>query len=237
MQGLYDLKILAVDDEAALCGLIREILVQAGFRQVRTAGSCAEAQTAFAAFRPDAVLLDVMLPDGDGFALIQALRCERDTPVLFLSARDADADRLRGLGLGADDYIVKPFLPQELVLRLTAVLRRSYAAQLQSADSSLRLGDTVVDWGSGTVTRGGAAVQLTAKEYALLRKLADNRGNIVTIDALCRAAWDEENFGFENTLMVHIRRLREKLEDNPSHPRWLLTVRGLGYKLAKEETQ
>lgn len=157
--------------------------------------------------------------------------------MLFLSARDADADRLRGLGLGADDYIVKPFLPQELVLRLTAVLRRSYAAQLQSADSSLRLGDTVVDWGSGTVTRGGNAVQLTAKEFALLRKLADNRGNIVTIDALCRAAWDEENFGFENTLMVHIRRLREKLEDNPSHPRWLLTVRGLGYKLVKEETQ
>ena len=237
MQGLYDLKILAVDDEAALCGLIREILAQAGFRQVRTAGSCAEAQAAFAAFRPDAVLLDVMLPDGDGFTLIQALRCERDIPVLFLSARDADADRLRGLGLGADDYIVKPFLPQELVLRLTAVLRRSYAAQLQSADSSLRLGDTVVDWGSGTVTRGGSAVQLTAKEFALLRKLADNRGNIVTIDALCRAAWDEENFGFENTLMVHIRRLREKLEDNPSHPRWLLTVRGLGYKLVKEETQ
>src|SRR5699024_10622647 len=226
MQELYDLKILAVDDEAAICGMIREILCGAGFRLVHTAQSCAQARRVYVDFAPDAVVLDVMLPDGDGFSLMREFRRSRNVPILFLSARDADEDRLHGLGLGADDYIVKPFLPQELVLRLTAVLRRSYAAQLQSADSSLRLGDTVVDWGSGTVTRGGNAVQLTAKEFALLRKLADNRGNIVTIDALCRAAWDEENFGFENTLMVHIRRLREKLEDNPSHPRWLLTVRG-----------
>ena len=205
--------------------------------RVRTAQSCAEAQRAFADFAPDAVVLDVMLPDGDGFSLMRAFRRTKNVPILFLSARDADEDRLHGLGLGADDYIVKPFLPQELVLRLTAVLRRSYDAQLQSADNCLRLGDTVVDWGSGSVTRGGKTVQLTAKEYALLRKLADNRGNIVTIDALCRAAWDDETFGYENTLMVHIRRLREKIEANPSKPRWLLTARGLGYKLAKEEAQ
>ena len=237
MQELYDLKILAVDDESAICGMIYEILSGAGFRQVRTAQSCAEAQRAFADFAPDAVVLDVMLPDGDGFSLMREFRRTKNVPILFLSARDADEDRLHGLGLGADDYIVKPFLPQELVLRLTAVLRRSYAAQLQSADNCLRLGDTVVDWGSGSVTRSGKTVQLTAKEYALLRKLADNRGNIVTIDALCRAAWDDETFGYENTLMVHIRRLREKIEANPSKPRWLLTVRGLGYKLAKEEAQ
>lgn len=231
MLELYDLKILAVDDESAICGMIYEILFGAGFRQVRTAQSCAEARRAFADFAPDAVVLDVMLPDGDGFSLIREFRRTKNVPILFLSARDADEDRLHGLGLGADDYIVKPFLPQELVLRLTAVLRRSYAAQLQSADSSLRLGDTVVDWGSGTVTRGGSAVQLTAKEYALLRKLADNRGNIVTIDALCRAAWDEENFGFENTLMVHIRRLREKMGEPSRNPRFIKTVWGVGYKI------
>ena len=237
MQELYDLKILVVDDESAICGMIYEILSGTGFRQVRTAQSCAEAQRAFVDFAPDAVVLDVMLPDGDGFSLMREFRRTKNVPILFLSARDADEDRLHGLGLGADDYIVKPFLPQELVLRLTAVLRRSYAAQLQSADNCLRLGDTVVDWGSGSVTRGGKTVQLTAKEFALLRKLADNRGNIVTIDALCRAAWDDETFGYENTLMVHIRRLREKIEANPSKPRWLLTARGLGYKLAKEEAQ
>lgn len=237
MQELYDLKILAVDDEAAICGMIREILCGAGFRLVQTAQSCAQARRLFCVFQPDAVVLDVMLPDGDGFSLMREFRRSRNVPILFLSARDADEDRLHGLGLGADDYIVKPFLPQELVLRLTAVLRRSYAAQLGSADNVLHLGETVVDWGSGSVTRGGKTMQLTAKEYALLRKLADNRGNIVTIDALCRAAWDDETFGYENTLMVHIRRLREKIEENPSKPRWLLTVRGLGYKLAKEEAQ
>ena len=237
MQELYDLKILAVDDEAAICGMIREILCGAGFRLVQTAQSCAQARRVYVDFAPDAVVLDVMLPDGDGFSLMREFRRSRNVPILFLSARDADEDRLHGLGLGADDYIVKPFLPQELVLRLTAVLRRSYAAQLGSADNVLHLGETVVDWGSGSVTRGGKTMQLTAKEYALLRKLADNRGNIVTIDALCRAAWDDETFGYENTLMVHIRRLREKIEENPSKPRWLLTVRGLGYKLVKEEVQ
>ena len=237
MQELYDLKILAVDDEAAICGMIREILCGAGFRLVQTAQSCAQARRVYVDFAPDAVVLDVMLPDGDGFSLMREFRRSRNVPILFLSARDADEDRLHGLGLGADDYIVKPFLPQELVLRLTAVLRRSYASQLGSADNVLHLGETVVDWGSGSVTRGGKTMQLTAKEYALLRKLADNRGNIVTIDALCRAAWDDETFGYENTLMVHIRRLREKIEENPSKPRWLLTVRGLGYKLVKEEVQ
>lgn len=237
MASLNDLKILVVDDEPELCGMIGDILVEAGFKSVRTALSCQTAREKFAVFEPDAVILDVMLPDGDGFELIKEMRRVRDVPVLFLSARDADEDRLRGLGLGADDYIVKPFLPRELTLRLTAVLRRVYAAELQSETKYLYLGGTVIDWGSGTVERNGEIFSLTAKEYALLRKLADNRGNIVTIDALCRAAWDDETFGYENTLMVHIRRLRAKIEEQPSHPKWLLTVRGLGYKLAREETQ
>ena len=161
--------------------------MQAGFLAVYTAQSCTEARRVVGDIRPEAILLDVMLPDGDGFSLLQELRQERDIPILFLSARDADADRLHGLGLGADDYIAKPFLPQELVLRLTAVLRRSYAANLQNAGECLSLGETVVDWGSGLVLRDANSTPLTAKEYALLRKLADNRGNIVTIDALCRA--------------------------------------------------
>ena len=144
-------------------------------------------------------------------------------PVLYLSARDEDAARLQGLGLGADDYITKPFLPQELLLRLGAVLRRVYGGRPE--DDALTLGPATVHWGTGTVTRPEGEVSLTAKEFALLKKLADNRGNIVTIDALCAALW----------LMVHIRRLREKIEADPSHPRYLLTVRGLGYRLAREE--
>lgn len=236
MNAILNFQILVVDDEPALCHMIGDILRDAGFVSVQTAQSCAEARRQFEEWQPDAVLLDVMLPDGDGFTLIEQLRQRRDVPILFLSARDADEDRLRGLGLGADDYIAKPFLPRELVLRLTAVLRRAYADRLKSTDGLMRLGVTTVDWASGTVTRGGDQTALTAKEYALLRKLADNRGHIVTIDALCRAAWGEENFGYENTLMVHIRRLREKIEQQPSHPQYLLTARGLGYKLKREDS-
>ena len=224
-------RILIVDDEPALQRMVQEILTQAGYR-TDAALSCAQALEQFRSAAPNAVLLDVMLPDGDGFSLFGKLREIRDVPVLFLSARDEDAARLRGLGLGADDYITKPFLPQELLLRLQAVLRRVYREDPPAA----RLGETEIDWGKGTVRRGGEETTLTAKEFALLRKLWEARGNIVTIDALCSALWDGPLVGYENTLMVHIRRLREKVEADPSHPRFLLTVRGLGYRLRREAT-
>ena len=225
-------RILIVDDEAALQNMLKEILTQAGY-ETAPALTCVQALERFQASPPDAVLLDVNLPDGDGFSLFGQLRKSRDVPVLFLSARDEDADRLQGLGLGADDYITKPFLPQELLLRLRAVLRRVYRGTTDEA----RLGDTEIDWGKGTVRRNGAETALTAKEFALLRKLWDARGSIVTIDALCAALWDGPLVGYENTLMVHIRRLREKIEADPSHPQYLLTVRGLGYRLNREGTK
>ena len=225
-------RILIVDDETALQNMLKEILTQAGY-ETASALTCAQALERFQASPPDAVLLDVNLPDGDGFSLFGQLRKSRDVPVLFLSARDEDADRLQGLGLGADDYITKPFLPQELLLRLHAVLRRVY----RGTPDEVRLGDTEIDWGKGTVRRNGAETALTAKEFALLRKLWDARGSIVTIDALCAALWDGPLVGYENTLMVHIRRLREKIEADPSHPQYLLTVRGLGYRLNREGTK
>ena len=226
-------QILAVDDEPALQNMVREILEGAGYK-VEAADSCAQALERFQANSPDAVLLDVMLPDGDGFVLLGQLRRQRDVPVLFLSARDEDEARLRGLGLGADDYITKPFLPQELLLRLRAVLRRVYREDGEE-NRRARLGETEILWGKGTVRRNGVETALTAKEFTLLRKLWENQGNIVTIDALCAALWKGPMVGYENTLMVHIRRLREKIETDPSHPRYLLTVRGLGYRLAREE--
>ena len=224
-------RILIVDDEPALQSMVQEILIQAGY-ETDAALSCAQALERFRAAAPDAVLLDVMLPDGDGFSLFGKLREMQDVPVLFLSARDEDESRLRGLGLGADDYITKPFLPQELLLRLRGVLRRVYREETRS----VRLGEAEIDWGKGTVCLGGQETALTAKEFALLRKLWEARGNIVTIDALCSALWDGPLVGYENTLMVHIRRLREKVEANPSHPQFLLTVRGLGYRLRREGT-
>ena len=224
-------RILIVDDEPALQNMVGEILAQAGY-ETEAALCCAQALEHFRTAAPDAVLLDVRLPDGDGVSLLGKLRELRDVPVLFLSARDEDEARLKGLGLGADDYITKPFLPQELLLRLRAVLRRVYREQ----PSVPRLGRTEIDWGTGTVRRDGRETPLTAKEFALLNKLWEARGNIVTIDALCAALWEGPLVGYENTLMVHIRRLREKLEEDPSHPRFLLTVRGLGYRLKREET-
>ena len=221
--------ILIVDDEPALQSLVGEILAGDGY-ETETAGTCAQALERFRAAPADAVLLDVMLPDGDGFSLLGQLREVRDVPVLFLSARDEDAARLRGLGLGADDYITKPFLPQELLLRLRAVLRRVYRQEPDTA----RLGEMEIFWGKGTVRRSGEETALTAKEFALLKKLWEARGNIVTIDALCETLWDGPLVGYENTLMVHIRRLREKIEADPSHPKHLLTVRGLGYRLVRE---
>lgn len=222
-------RILVVDDEAALQEMVGEILSGAGYK-TDAARSCAEAMERFRAQPPDAVLLDVMLPDGDGFALFGRLRAVRDVPVLFLSARDEDEARLEGLGLGADDYITKPFLPQELLLRLRSVLRRVYREPAQA----VRLGGAEIDWGKGTVLRDGRETPLTAKEFCLLKKLWEARGNIVTIDALCEALWHGPLVGYENTLMVHIRHLREKIEADPSHPQYLLTVRGLGYRLKRE---
>lgn len=225
-------QILVVDDERTLCEMVQTILQQEGYT-VLTAYTCAQARTLFQTTQADAVLLDVMLPDGDGFQLFEQLRRMRDVPVLFLSARDEDEARLRGLGLGADDYITKPFLPRELLLRLAAVLRRVYANHPQ--EHRTQLGTRIVDWDAGTVTYNGQTTALTAKEFLLLRKLWENRGSIVTIDALCAALWSGPLVGYENTLMVHIRRLREKIEDDPSHPRQLVTVRGLGYRLTREE--
>jgi DNA-binding response OmpR family regulator len=154
--------------------------------------------------------------------------------VIFLTARGEDEDRLVGLGLGADDYVVKPFLPKELALRVGAVLRRAYRPAGREGAPCFTLGRTGVNPDGGFVERGGRRISLTAKELALLLKLYENRNRIVTGDALCEAVWGDGLPGYENTLMVHIRRLREKIEEDPSKPRFLLTVRGLGYKLVTE---
>lgn len=229
--NLYDYKILLVDDEPDLRNMVKGFLQKAGFYKVVTAACCREAKEIFHKETPNLILLDVMLPDGDGFTLLQELRGESGVPVIFLSARDEDENRLHGLGLGADDYITKPFLPQELILRVTAVLKRVYRVTDMQENRVIMLGGCNVDLSSGVVYRGDTEVTLTAKEYAIIQKLSENRGRIVTIDALCEAVWKEGNFGYENTLIVHIRRLREKIEEEPSHPKHLLTVRGLGYKL------
>ena len=233
MNSIYEIPLLLVDDNPQLLQLLCEQLESAGYQNITSAQNCAEARRAFANQRPGLMILDINLPDGDGFSLFRTLRQKGDIPALFLSARDADADRLFGLGLGADDYLTKPFLMQELLLRLGRILQRNYRAQLnQSWNPQLKLSDRTVSLQDALVTRAdGSHLPLTATELALLRKLAENKGHIVTYDALCEAVWGADYYGYENSLGVHIRHLREKLEPWPSRPQALVTVRGIGYKL------
>ncbi|MBU5210683.1 DNA-binding response regulator [Bacillus obstructivus] len=237
MVNLKEKKILIVDDEREIRIMIEKFLRKEGFFRIFTADDCTSALTFFKTDRPDIVILDVMLPDGDGFSLLSSIRQFSDLPVLFLSARGEDEDRLLGLGLGADDYIVKPFLPRELILRLMAILKRVYTSPVKEQLSVFQLGNRTINLESAIVqsNREQKEFPLTAKEHAILVKLYENKGKIVTSDALCQAAWGDDSYGYENTLMVHIRRIREKIELDPSKPIHLLTVRGLGYKLLLKE--
>ncbi len=224
---LYNKKILLVDDEPALLEMVSSILKENGFYNIQTASTVSEAITTSKSFSPELFVLDVMLPDGDGFSLMKVLRTFSDAPIIFLTAKDESSDKLEGLGLGADDYIVKPFLPQELTLRIFAILRRTY----KDNSRLLELMGSAIDFSKAEVIKNGEIISLTAKEFALLETLARNEGRIVTLDSLCEALWGDNPFGYENSLNAHIRRVREKIETNPSKPESLITVKGLGYKL------
>ncbi|AXO92658.1 response regulator transcription factor [Bacillus cereus group sp. MYBK71-2] len=236
MKNLKDKKILIVDDEREIRIMIEKLLRKEGFFRIYATGDCTSALSFCQTNNPDIAILDVMLPDGDGFSLLSSIRQFSTIPVLFLSARGEDEDRLLGLGLGADDYLVKPFLPRELLLRLIAILKRVYSSSIADRLSTFKLGEQIVDLESAVVHREQKQIPLTAKEHAILVKLYENQGRIITNDALCQAVWGDDSYGLENTLMVHIRRIREKIELDPSKPIHLLTFRGLGYKLLVKET-
>ncbi len=220
-------KILIVDDEPQLLEMVSSILAQDGFTNTETASTVSQAVEKAREYQPDLAVLDVMLPDGDGFGLLEKLREFTRIPVLFLTARGEDEDRIKGLGAGADDYMVKPFLPKELTLRIGIILKRYY----KEDDPLVKLAACEIDFERAQVIKGGEHIPLTAKEYEILAVLCRNAGKIVTIDSLCEAAWGDNPYGYENSLMAHIRRIREKIEKSPSKPESLITVKGLGYKL------
>ncbi len=223
-------RILLVDDEQELLDMVVSILNEDGFQNIKTVKSVAEAIAISNTFQPELAILDVMLPDGNGFDLMVQLKSISDYPILFLTARGEDEDKFRGFGLGADDYVVKPFLPKELIFRVNAILRRSY----KSENPLVKLSNSVIDFDRAEVIKNGEHIPLTAKEYNILSALYRNADRIVSIDALCEAAWGDNPFGYENSLMAHIRRVREKIEQNPSQPVSLITIKGLGYKLIVE---
>lgn len=224
-------KILLVDDEPELLNMVTSILENEGYTNIKTASTASEAIDACKNFKPELAVLDVMLPDGNGFDLLRELKRISDFPVLFLTARGEDEDKWTGFGRGADDYMVKPFLPKELTFRIMAILRRSYKNDAPLAI----LAESEIDFDRAEVRKAGDVLPLTAKEYEILSSLYRNAGKIVTIDTLCEAAWGDNPYGYENSLMAHIRRIREKIEADPSHPVSLVTIKGLGYKLILEE--
>lgn len=224
---LKNKRLLLVDDEQELLDMVISILKEEGFNYIATAKTVKEALALSDNFHPELAILDVMLPDGNGFSLMEQLKRKGEYPILFLTARGEDEDKFKGFGLGADDYVVKPFLPKELTFRIMAILRRSYKGE----NPLVKLQNSDIDFDRAEVIKNGEHFTLTAKEHDILTALYRNAGRIVTIDALCEAAWGENPFGYENSLMAHIRRIREKIELNPSRPVFLITVKGLGYKL------
>ena len=224
-------KILVVDDEAKIVRLVRSYLEQSGFTVVEAS----DGQTALIQARrekPDLVVLDLGLPGIDGLEVARTLRRERETPIIMLTARIEDTDKIVGLELGADDYMTKPFNPRELVARVRAVLRRTSGAA--PAAEILRAGALVLDVGGHQATLDGQALDLTPTEFELLAVLLQNPGRAFTrLELLDRVQGDAYE-GYERTIDAHVKNLRAKLGDDPRHPRYVQTVFGVGYKLGAE---
>jgi DNA-binding response OmpR family regulator len=226
-------KILLVEDELSISEPLARALEREGF-DVAIADTAAAAVEGFRARRPDLVLLDVMLPDGDGRDVLRQLRQVSRVPVVMLTARGEEMDRVLGLELGADDYVTKPFSAAELVARIRAVLRRA-ADEPERGDSVLEVGDVVLDLDKRLVTRGSEQVDLTVKEFDLLRLLLESAGKVVRREQLIADVWDTNWFGSTKTLDVHVSSLRRKLGDDPSDPCYIHTVRGIGFRFASPD--
>ncbi len=231
-----DAHILVVDDEKTIADLVGIYLQNEGFG-VTIAYTGAEAAKAIFEQEFDLAVLDIMLPDIDGFELLRTIRSERTYPVIMLTARDAQKDKIEGLALGADDYVVKPFRPLELVARVKAQLRRytRYGSRVADEDSGeLSVDGLTISRDARTVTVDDRPVRCTPLEFSILLYLVENRGRVVPVEDLFRAVWGEEFMSSSsNTVMVHIRHLREKLGDDAQNPRFIKNIWGVGYTIEK----
>ena len=225
-------RVLIVDDEASIRTLVTANLERSGYT-VLQAEDGAQA-TERLQDKPDLILLDVMLPDIDGFELCKILRQKTSAPIIFLTARDDEIDKIVGLELGADDYITKPFSPREMVARVRAVLRRAHenldTMRHDSLEDVLRIGDLELHHARHQVTRDGKILELTPKEFELLEYLMRNAGIALSRDQLLDAVWGSDYFGDNRIVDVHVRHLREKIERDPAKPDYIITVRGVGYR-------
>ena len=226
-------RILLIEDEESISEPLARALGREGF-DVHTAATAADGREAFHTRSPDLVLLDVMLPDADGRDVLREIRNTSRTPVVMLTARGEEMDRVLGLELGADDYVTKPFSAAELAARVRAVLRRADGARDESAPV-LAVGGVRMELDKHRVTNDGQPVDLTVKEFDVLRMLLENAGKLVRREQLIREVWDSNWFGSTKTLDVHVSGLRRKLGDDASAPRYLHTVRGVGFRFASAD--
>ena len=227
---LVKLRILVVDDEKTIADLVGIYLRNEGY-EVTIAYTGADAASLILSREFDLAILDVMLPDIDGFELLRTIRADHTYPVIMLTARDAPADKIEGLSLGADDYVVKPFRPLVLVARVKAQLRR-YTSYGSRDEQGSRINGLEINPDAHSVTVDGKEVRCTPIEYSILLHLAENRGRVVPVEDLFRAVWNEEFMpGSNNTIMVHIRRLRKKLSEIDSSQAFIETVFGVGYRI------
>jgi len=225
--------ILIVEDEGAIARLIRDYLVGAGFEAV-VAGDGDAAVRLFREVKPDLVILDLGLPGRDGLDVTRELRRSSDVPIIVVTARGEETDRIVGLELGADDYVVKPFSPRELVARVRAVFRRTEARQDDAAEGDpIRVGDVEIDLPRMRVTVGERLVELTATEFGLLAAMAREPGRVFTRGQLLDAVHGVAFEAYERAIDAHVKNIRRKLEPIPSVPRYLLTVYGVGYRFAE----
>jgi two-component system, OmpR family, response regulator RegX3 len=226
-------RILLVEDETSISEPLSAALGKEGFVPT-IAETVADGLERFRSDRPDLVLLDVMLPDGDGRDLLRQIRAESRTPVVMLTARGQETDKVVGLELGADDYVVKPFGAAELIARIRAVLRRSSTPEADTP-AVLQVGDVEMNLHRHAVTRAGRSVDLTLKEFELLRMLMEGAGRVVSRTDLIDEVWDPNWYGSTKTLDVHVSSLRKKLNDDPAAPRYIHTVRGVGFRFSSQD--
>lgn len=226
-------RVLVVDDERAITDLVGIYLKNEGY-EVTLAYNGADAARAILMQDFNLAILDIMLPDIDGFELLRTIRANHTYPVIMLTARDAQSDKIEGLTLGADDYVVKPFRPLELVARVKAQLRRytSYGTRDQAEDAEVSVNGLTINRDARQVTVDEKPVRTTPLEYAILLYLVEHRGKVVPVEELFRAVWNEEFMaGSNNTVMVHIRHLREKIGDDAANPRFIRNIWGVGYTI------
>lgn len=231
--------ILIVDDEQDISALLATVLKREGFSNIQIASSAQQGREAFIRYMPDLVLLDIMLPDGDGHALIKEFQGIKAVPILFISAKNDEMDRLLGFALGADDYITKPFSPREVAYRVKARLKYKTIESTKATDMQkterICFGDICLNPDAGEVRKNEVLLDFTAKEFKLLLFLVQHPNRILSKESICQEVWGEDFFGFDNTISVHIRKIRLKIEADPSKPVWIQTVIGLGYKFVVKQ--